>query len=117
MLTREDLPKMQFEAAWCLTNVASGDHDHVHVLCSKGTVEAFVKLLNSKNIEVVEQAIWGLGNLAGDNTKIRDFVINAGAVNPIADMLDLIPGSCSFVRNASWTLANFCRGRPAPIFD
>jgi importin subunit alpha-1 len=32
-------------------------------------------------------------------------------------MLDLIPGSCSFVRNASWTLANFCRGRPAPNFE
>jgi len=75
MLARDDHPKLQFEAAWCLTNVASGDHEHVQILISKGTVEAFVKLLSSSHIEVIEQAIWGLGNLAGDNPKIRDYVI------------------------------------------
>jgi glucuronate isomerase len=47
MLQRNDLPKLQFEAAWCLTNVASGDHEHVQVLINKGTVSAFVSLLHS----------------------------------------------------------------------
>lgn len=44
-------------------------------------------------------------------------MINAGAVQPIADLLDRTAPGNSFVRNASWTLSNFCRGRPAPIFD
>jgi len=80
-------------------------------------VDAFVSLLHSQFIEVIEQAIWGLGNLAGDNPHIRDVVINAGAVQPIADLLDRTSPGNSFVRNASWTLSNFCRGRPAPNFD
>jgi hypothetical protein len=71
-----------------LTNVASGNYEHVQVLISKGTVDAFVKLLKSPHVEVVEQAIWGIGNIAGDGPRIRDIVIAAGAVEPIANLLD-----------------------------
>lgn len=116
-LSREDLPKLQFEAAWCLTNVASGTYEHVQVLIQKGTVDQLIKLLKSPHIEVIEQAIWGIGNIAGDGPRIRDIVIAAGAVNPIADLLDQVTTGTSFTRNASWTLSNFCRGRPAPELD
>lgn len=115
-LLREDLPKLQFEAAWCLTNVASGSYEHVQVLIGKGTIESFVKLLDSPHLEVKEQAIWGLGNMAGEGPRIRDLVINAGAVKPISDMLDRTTPGSTFTRNASWTLSNLCRGRPAPDY-
>lgn len=97
--------------------MASGKADHVQVLIDKGTIPILVELLRSPVIEVVEQAIWGLGNIAGDSHKVRDIVINAGAVGPIADILDRIPPGSSFVRNASWTLSNLCRGRPGPPFN
>jgi hypothetical protein len=58
-----------------------------------------------------------LGNIAGENYKIRDMVINEGAVEPIAAILDQSPPGTSLVRNASWALSNFCRGRPPPDFD
>ena len=73
-----------------------------------------INLLKSPNIEVVEQAIWGIGNIAGDGPRIRDIVIDAGAVDPIADILDSKIHSHNFTRTASWTLSNFCSGRPAP---
>ena len=97
--------------------MASGKPDHVQVLIDKGTIPILVELLKSPHIEVVEQAIWGLGNIAGDNPKVRDMVINQGAVIPIADILDKVPAGSSFVRNASWTLSNLCRGRPCPPFN
>lgn len=75
-----------------------------------------VELLQSPHVEVVEQAIWGLGNIAGDSHKIRDLVINESAILPIATILDRAQPGSSFVRNASWTLSNLCRGRPAPNF-
>ena len=71
-----------------MTNLASGNSEHVSVLLEKGTVSVLVELLNSTHIEVIEQAIWGLGNIAGDSAKVRDMVIAAGAVDPIANILD-----------------------------
>ncbi|MFO0118047.1 MAG: hypothetical protein ACK521_10705 [bacterium] len=67
-------------------------------------------------IEVVEQAIWALGNLAGDNTTFRDLLIARGAVDPIAHIVAAAPPGTSFCRNSSWALSNLCRGRPGPPF-
>lgn len=35
----------------------------------------------------------------------------------ISDILDNATAGTTFVRNASWTLSNLCRGRPAPNFN
>jgi importin subunit alpha-2 len=47
-----------------------------------------IQLLTSDHIEVIEQAIWGIGNIAGDSHKVRDLVLGQGAVDPIAQILD-----------------------------
>ncbi len=49
-----------------MTNIASGDSEHVQILIEKGAVQILAQLLLSDRAEVVEQAIWGLGNIAGD---------------------------------------------------
>jgi hypothetical protein len=71
---------LQYEAAWCLTNLASGDTEHTGILFEHGAVNVLIALLVSPHIEVVEQAIWCLGNMAGDNTRIRDSILYAGAI-------------------------------------
>lgn len=115
-LSWDSEPKIQFEAAWSLTNVGVGNYDQVMTLVSKGAIDAFTRLLGSPHVEIIEQAVWGLGNLAGESPKIRDLVIKAGAVHPIADLLDRAVDSASdgFIKNLSWTLSNLCRGRPVP---
>lgn len=119
LLSRSDLPRLQFEVLWTLTNIASGKEEYVQALLDKGAAQIFIALLKGENKpEVKDQAIWALGNIAGDENFFKQQIVSAGAIKPICDCLINIENpSETFIRNACWCLANLCRGRPLPPQD
>jgi hypothetical protein len=72
-------------------------------------------LQQNQSINVLEQAVWLIGNIAGDGHSFRDLVLRADIL-PM--MLSLLQPECTppmkLVRTTIWAVSNLCRGRPFP---
>ncbi|KAM7009526.1 importin subunit alpha-1-like [Tautogolabrus adspersus] len=117
-LACSECPPIQFEAAWALTNIASGTTDQTAAVVEGDAVPAFISLVSSPHPHISEQAIWALGNIAGDGPNSRDLVIKLGVLEPLLTVLashELPVFPPGYLRNVTWTLSNLCRNKsPAP---
>ncbi|VDO09685.1 unnamed protein product [Rodentolepis nana] len=104
-----------FEAAWALTNIASGESKHTKAVVECNSVPKLIGLLDHSDIRIAEQSIWALGNIAGEGPSYRDMLIKLGIVAPSLRLLQRSWDNPSVVSNIAWVLSNLCRNNnPCP---
>ncbi|KAH3760180.1 importin alpha [Pelomyxa schiedti] len=117
-LTMMDHPKLQLEAAWILTNVASGTSANIEEVIKSGALPVLISSLSMGGPDLRVQTIWALGNIAGDNNEHRNAVVYMGIMQPLLRILTVDINLPILIKNSTWTLSNIFRHKnPAPEFD
>lgn len=113
--------KCRFEAAWVITNIASGNSEQTKYVVNVGAVPLLVKMISEDDEGIVDQSVWALANISGDSEALRDIILEAGALQKVVDLILSYINSGSnikILRNLVWLISNLNRGRyPIPTLE
>jgi len=122
-LSFREAPKLQLEALWVLTNMASSDNpQYTAQIVTSGGIPPIIAVLtfDCTSYSLQEQALWALGNIAGESAEMRDLMVSEDtclsslvAVSRQRFSAHNGKGSeeefVSMLRTLSWSVSNFCR--------
>ena len=124
LMQRVDALVLQAAAMATIGQIVLGDGFAMQVI-QAGAVPHLLRLVESTNVGIVDEALMTIGNIAGESRMCRDRLLTAGAVAPILAALDAPnvaapeAGAEGLIlkRRIAWVLANLCRGKPQPPFE
>ena len=106
-----ELSHLQLESTWCLTNLCTDNTENIMKLIQKGIIEIFLFVAQNKFSQISEQAVWGLGNIAGDlDIHCRNKIIRSENSLKILTNLYLDTKSNEKLKNnIIWVFSNLSR--------
>ncbi|KAJ3448605.1 importin alpha [Anaeramoeba flamelloides] len=109
---------LQFESAWILSNICSGEHEECEFVVDLGIIPIFNELLKLEDPDIIEQSCWALSNISGDCIEYRDLILKQkGFIDNLINIIKSPSSNLDIIQNANWCLSNLCRGKPRPKFS
>lgn len=110
-LSSHESPQVRLEAWWSLANLAVGSSGECGHLTKGGVIPCFLRSLKEKEPTLIEQGVWGIGNLCVDSVLFRDSILEADGIALLLQVAKNI-NNIRLLRVVTWALVNLCRGKP-----
>lgn len=108
---RDNQRHLQLEATWTLANLASGTTEQTRSLIQKKVIEVFIAISQSEYSQIVEQAVWGLGNISGDCLEFRNLILKSNAPRILLNTYTKFTQNPTIISHITWVFSNLCRIR------
>lgn len=79
---------LQIDAASLLTRIASESSEQTKRVVEAGAVNVFIKLMESSNPTVCEQAVLALQAITEDGPIHRNYILRRGVIKPLLALLE-----------------------------
>ena len=77
-------PALQYESLWILSNIASGLQQHTKCIIQHNGHKIIIdSLANSDHYQIKDNAVWALGNIAGEGKELATLLIENGILDHI----------------------------------
>jgi hypothetical protein len=111
-------PNLEEEVLWVLTNLVSGTSEQTCAVVEAGVLPSMIRLVNSSNPAVQDQAVWGLGNISGDSAMCRDEIFDCGVVAAVQEAhTNGVLGNAKNMDDFAFLIMNLMRVKPLPHID
>lgn len=106
--------KILLDILWIISNVAADKSSSVAYVVALGGESLLLDNLTNSNLEIVEQSIWGLSNIAGDNANHRDLLHSKNIYAILQKVMALKRNDIPFEfwNKFAWLVGNLVRGKP-----
>lgn len=115
LMQLDSYPQLILETTWCCVNISYGTNLQLQRLIDKGLIPILDKLLRVDCVEIFEQAVWCVANIAADCNKFKNILIEQGVIQPIVDKLlkynNALQNDTDLIKASIWALCNICRGK------
>lgn len=100
------------EAIWILTNLAYGKEDDIEKIFDPqlDLLSCLNVILNSNDKPMIEQALWLIGNITGENVKFRNVILKqTHIIQCLVRMIEGVKIGRTLLKTVCWVNSNLNR--------
>ncbi|CAD8085194.1 unnamed protein product [Paramecium primaurelia] len=111
------IPLLKYEALWIISNIVFGTQEQIQIILDNDGINILFLALESQYDELIELGIWSLANIAADNIKFRDMLLQQGILFHLKRIWKQYKNTKSeLIKTIVWALSNLAKGKPTTKF-